>query len=79
MESEASVSQWGDSLAVRIPANIAREWGVRAGALIEIVQRDDELVLRKKSYDLNRMLAQITEDNLHPEIDTGPPVGNEAW
>ena len=79
MEAEASVSQWGDSLAVRIPANIAREWGVRAGALIEIVQRDDELVLRKKSYDLNRMLAQITEDNLHPEIDTGPPVGNEAW
>ena len=79
MEAEASVSQWGDSLAVRIPANIAREWGVRAGALIEIVQRDDELVLRKKSYDLNRMLAQITEDNLHAEIDTGPPVGNEAW
>ena len=79
MEIESNVTQWGNSLAVRIPAAIAREWGVRAGAPIEIMQRDGEIVLRKKTYTLAQALAQITEDNLHPEIDTGPPLGNELW
>ena len=25
------------------------------------------------------MLARVTPDNLYPELDTGPPVGNEGW
>ena len=77
MDTESSVSQWGNSLAVRIPAEIARQWGVQAGAAIEIIQRDDTLVLRKKVYDLPALLSQITESNLHREVDTGPPVGKE--
>jgi hypothetical protein len=28
---------------------------------------------------LDHLLAGITEQNLHPEVDTGPPVGQEAW
>lgn len=61
MDTESSVSQWG----------------VEAGAPIEMIQRDDALVLRKKVYDLPALLSQITEGNLHPEVDTGPPVGKE--
>ena len=79
MDTESNVSQWGNSLAVRIPAEIARQWGVEAGAPIEMIQRDDALVLRKKVYDLPALLSQITEDNLHREVDTGPPVGKEIW
>jgi antitoxin component of MazEF toxin-antitoxin module len=33
---------------------------------------------RKKRYDLDAMLATITEDQLHPETDTGYSVGNEV-
>jgi len=77
MDTESNVSQWGNSLAVRIPAEIARQWGVQAGAAIEMIQRDDTLVLRKKVYDLPALLSQITESNLHQEVDTGPPVGKE--
>ena len=25
------------------------------------------------------VLAQITDENLHGEVETGPPVGNEVW
>ena len=32
----------------------------------------------KPTYTLADLLAQITEDNLHDEIDTGPAVGNEV-
>jgi hypothetical protein len=28
--------------------------------------------------DLEDLLAQITEENIHDEIDTGPPVGDEV-
>jgi antitoxin component of MazEF toxin-antitoxin module len=28
---------------------------------------------------LEDLLAQVTDDNLHAELDTGPPVGDEAW
>lgn len=28
---------------------------------------------------LEQMLAQITEDNRHGEIDFGPPMGKEVW
>lgn len=30
-------------------------------------------------YDLDELLAGITEDNIHPEVDSGPPVGKEFW
>ena len=35
--------------------------------------------MRKETYNLADMLAEITDDNLHPEVDTGPPQGNEEW
>ena len=76
---ESHAYKHGDCLSVRIPLDIARKWGLRAGAPIEIQQRDGEIVVRKKVYDLDVMLSQITEDNLHPEIDAGPPMGNDGW
>lgn len=32
----------------------------------------------KEKY-LEELLAGITEENLHPEFNTGPSVGKEAW
>ena len=66
-------------MAVRIPKPIAEQWGVREGSAIEIVSRGEQLVLRKRTYKLADMLAQVTADNLHPELDTGPAQGNEEW
>ena len=44
-----------------------------------MVSRGDRLVMRKETYNLADILAEITDDNLHPEVDTGPPQGNEEW
>lgn len=35
--------------------------------------------VRKPDYTLKDLLAQITEENRHEEIDFGPPVGKEVW
>jgi antitoxin MazE len=79
MGAKSHISKWGSSLAIRIPKPIAEQWGVREGSAIEIVSRGEQLVLRKRTYKLADMLAQVTADNLHPELDTGPAQGNEEW
>ena len=79
MGARSHISRWGASLAVRIPKPIAEQWGVQEGSAIEIVQQGDDVVLRKRAYDLTNMLAQIGPDNLHSEQDTGPAQGAEQW
>ena len=65
---ESHISRWGTSLAVRIPDEIARQWGVQEGSAIQIIPQGEQIVLCKKSSDLDDMLAQITPENLHPEL-----------
>ncbi len=79
MRAKSRIAKWGTSLAVRIPKPIAEQWGVREGAAIEIVSCGDQVVMRKRTYSLDDMLARIAPDNVHSESDTGPVQGNEEW
>ena len=49
------------------------------GSSIEMTSQGDQVVMRRRSYDLEDMLDQVTEENLHPEADTSPAQANEAW
>ena len=79
MGAKSRIAKWGGSLAIRIPKPVAEQWGVEEGSAIEMFSEGDSVVLRKRRYDLEEMLAQITPDNLQPEWDTGPAVGLEEW
>ena len=79
MNATTHVSRWGASLAVRIPKAIAQQMGVQEGSAIEITPGDNQVVLRKRQFVLSDMLAEVTDDNLHAEQDTGPAQGNEGW
>ena len=79
MGAKSHVARWGSSLAVRIPKSIAEQWGVHEGSAIEIVSRGEQVVMRKRAYNLTDMLAQVTDGNLHPELGAGPALGNEEW
>jgi len=76
------VQRWGNSLAVRIPKPFAIEAGLEQDTPIEMSVVDGKLVLRpivEPKITLEHLLAQVTEQNLHGEVDTGPAVGNEVW
>jgi antitoxin MazE len=77
----ANVARWGNSLALRIPNAFARELGVREGGSVEISVANGTLLVRPVDeahvYDLEALLCEITEENLHGEIPTGRSVGNE--
>lgn len=79
MGARSHVARWGSSLAVRIPKPIAEQWGVREGSSIEMVSRDELLVMRKRAYDLADLVARITPETRHPEVDTGSRLGREEW
>ena len=79
MSARTRVSRWGASLAIRIPKPVAEQWGVREGAVIELVTRRDEVILRKRRYGLDELVAGITADNRHAEVDWGAAEGAEEW
>ncbi|MCM0080188.1 AbrB/MazE/SpoVT family DNA-binding domain-containing protein [Geomonas sp. Red32] len=73
--------KWGNSLAVRLPKALADECGIEANSPIEIVREENCIVIKpvRKKVSLDSLLANITEDNLHSEVETGQPVGRERW
>jgi antitoxin MazE len=79
---ETTIKKWGNSLALRIPKALAEEAGLYYELSVELSLLDGKLVIapiEPPQLELEAMLDQITEDNLHREIDVGPAVGEEAW
>ena len=76
---ESQIVKWGNSLAVRIPKPLAEEAGVREGDSIVIEAADGLIHLRPKQRvpTLRELVAQITTENRHDEIETGPERGKE--
>lgn len=76
------VQKWGNSLALRIPKSFAAEVGLDPNSSVEMSLRDGKLIVvpfEKPKFTLKQLLSQVTEENLHHEVDTGPAVGGEAW
>jgi antitoxin MazE len=73
------VQKWGNSLGVRIPLSLARKAGLKEGAPVDLEADDDTLIIRRKQYTLEQLLAQVSPDNVHGEIETGSRAGREAW
>ena len=76
------VQKWGNSLALRIPKSFATEVGLQRETSVEVSLADGKLVITpvaKPESTLKQLLAKITKDNLHHEVDTGSAVGNETW
>jgi len=78
----ATVAKWGNSLAVRIPQNLAKEIHLAEGAEIDLGVVDGTLVMKprsRKRYSLDELIKGITPENLHAEQGSGIAVGNEVW
>jgi len=76
------VQKWGNSLALRIPKSFADEVGLRKETSVELSLADGKLVITpvtRPELTLKQLLAKVTEENLHREVDTGSAVGNETW
>jgi len=73
---EATVTKWGNSLAIRIPQPIAAQLGVKENSKVSLELDGDRLII-KCGQTLNEMLAMVTDENKHQLIDFGAPRGKE--
>ncbi|MBM7645986.1 antitoxin MazE [Scopulibacillus daqui] len=82
MTMATTIQKWGNSLAVRIPKDIAERINIHKGSEIEIRVEESEGTIkivpikRPKSYSLEELLKQCKPENRHQEIDFGSE-GNE--
>jgi antitoxin MazE len=76
---KAQLAKWGNSLAVRIPKDIAAQARLQEGdpLSIEVVKGRVELRPADRIPTLEELVAQITPENRHKEIKSGPEVGKE--
>ena len=73
------VQKWGNSLGIRIPGPFAEQLNIVEGSDIELLLLAGEIVLRPihQKPTLEKLLAGITRENRHLELDFGKPEGNE--
>lgn len=79
---QTKIQRWGNSLGLRIPKSFAEEAHVEAGSTVDISVEGGELVvrpIRPRRYDLRSLVKAITPKNVHEVVETGTPVGREAW
>lgn len=76
------IKKWGNSLAIRIPKPFAAEIGVEEDSPVELAVINDQLVIiprQEEPIELKSLLEQVSEENKHDEVKTGPALGKEAW
>ncbi len=79
---KARVQKWGNSLALRIPKPFAEEARLAEESVVNITVVKGKLVVASVSeprITLSKLLAGISEKNLHGEVVTGPAIGTEEW
>lgn len=77
-----SVKKWGNSASVRIPAAIMQSAHLSLDQVVEVREEEGRIIIEpvhEADNDLDALLSRITEENLHGEISTGNPLGNEVW
>lgn len=78
----AQVKTWGNSAAVRIPASVMSAAALRVDQPVDIREENGRVIIEPIAtpvFELDALLAQITPDNVHDEVEFGAPIGREAW
>lgn len=75
MTAATTIQKWGNSLAVRIPKDIAERIKIQQGSEVNLVEKEGKIILMPKKpqikYSLDDLLAQCKPENRHEEVDFG--------
>lgn len=77
---EVIIKKWGNSAAVRIPAAIFDAANFALDQTVEVRAENGRVVLEpivNSVFDIEKLLAGITPENVHAPVDFGKPVGRE--
>ena len=69
-------------IVFRLPEELALNPVFASGDVVEVSRENGRLVVTRPDepkYDIEEMIASITDENRHAEISTCRPVGNKVW
>lgn len=72
------VRKWGNSASVRIPAAVMAAAKLLLDQPVDVRENDGRIIIEpivQDKHDIDALIAAITDENLHEEVDTGAPVG----
>ena len=78
--SQVQIAKWGNSLALRVPRDLAERLGLAEGVKVNLeAQQDGTLVITKakRRYTLEELVAGMTPDRAHPALIDDEPRGEE--
>ncbi len=77
---QTEIKAWGNSASIRIPAALMKAAHLKLNTKVKLREDKGRLIIepiQKNFYDLDQLLAGITVENCHTEIDFGKPQGRE--
>jgi antitoxin MazE len=75
------IKKWGNSASVRIPASVMAAAKLSLNQPVDVREERGRIIvepIRSQNYDLAALIAGITDENRHEEVDFGAPVGKEV-
>ena len=76
---KATIQKWGNSLGIRIPSIMAKALMLQNGSEVELIEEADKIIIQpRRALRLDDLLPAIDETNIHEEIETNGPYGNEV-
>ena len=91
---EVQISQWGNSLGIRVPKNFAKTLGLKPRGKANMVLKNNALIITAKESqpqniferisdqaeaELKNLCDQITPENWHGEYFDGGLMGQEVF
>ncbi len=73
------VQKWGNSLGIRIPSHYVKEFNLKNGVSVEIIEKNGTIVIVPPKTTLDSLLSRVAESNIHETIETGVSMGSEEW
>jgi antitoxin MazE len=76
------VKKWGNSAAVRIPAQVMAAVALHLDQMVDVREEDGRIIIEpvaQPALTLDALLDRIMPENLPDDIDFGRPAGKEMW
>ena len=78
----AFVKKWGNSAALRLPSALINQAGLKLNMAVDLREENGCIIIspvKAPQFLLADLLADITPENQHGEIDFGRARGKEAF
>jgi antitoxin MazE len=73
--------RWGNGTAIRIPKALLEDARLQEGDTLFLSVRNGSIVAKpaKRKPALKDLMANVSAENIHGEVEWGMPRGKEAW